>query len=55
VDPEYFDDTLQEEWYMIYLPMILEPVDDERYYHPWLWFVLFKGILSDNRRKFCGN
>ncbi|KAJ6019879.1 hypothetical protein N7499_002989 [Penicillium canescens] len=44
VDPEYFDDALQEEWHMKYLPMILDPMDDEKYYHPWLWFVLSKGI-----------
>ncbi|KAJ5353061.1 hypothetical protein N7452_002035 [Penicillium brevicompactum] len=36
VDPEYFDDAVQEEWYTKYLPMILDPEDDETYYYPWL-------------------
>ncbi|CRL29075.1 unnamed protein product [Penicillium camemberti] len=44
VDPEYFDDAVQEEWYTKYLPVILDPEDDETYYYPWLWFVLSKGI-----------
>ncbi|KKK14603.1 hypothetical protein ARAM_006402 [Aspergillus rambellii] len=34
---ESFDDALQEEWRKKYLPMILDPVDDEEYYNPWLW------------------
>lgn len=44
VDPEYFDDAVQEEWHTKYLPMIMDPVDDDMYYNPWLWFVLSKGI-----------
>ncbi|KAJ5535535.1 hypothetical protein N7527_001789 [Penicillium freii] len=44
VDPEYFDDAVQEEWYTKYLPVILDPEDDETYYYPWLWFALSKGI-----------
>ncbi|KAJ5928402.1 hypothetical protein N7466_007358 [Penicillium verhagenii] len=43
-NPEYFDDDLDEEWNTRYLPTILDPVDDETVYHPWLWFVLSKGI-----------
>lgn len=43
-NPEYFDDDLDEEWNTRYLPTIIDPVDDETVYHPWLWFVLSKGI-----------
>ncbi|KAJ5560396.1 hypothetical protein N7513_002795 [Penicillium frequentans] len=43
-NPEYFDDDLDEEWNTRYLPTIVDPVDDETVYHPWLWFVLSKGI-----------
>ncbi|KAJ5977579.1 hypothetical protein N7501_000921 [Penicillium viridicatum] len=43
-NPEYFDEDLHEEWKTRYLPTILDPVDDETVYHPWLWFVLSKGI-----------
>ncbi|CAI7638212.1 unnamed protein product [Penicillium bialowiezense] len=42
--PKYFDDDLEEEWNTRYLPTILDRVDDETVYHPWLWFVLSKGI-----------
>ncbi|KAJ6180469.1 phosphotransferase family protein [Penicillium mononematosum] len=44
IDPQHFDDATQEEWWTKYLPMILEPVDDEGFYHSWLWFVLSRGI-----------
>ena len=44
LDPKYFNDATQEEWHTKYLPMILDPVDNEMYYHPWLYFVLSKGI-----------
>ncbi|KAF7863226.1 hypothetical protein EAF04_007308 [Stromatinia cepivora] len=44
IDPEDFSDDLQEEWHKEYLPMILDPVDDETCFHPWLYFVLSKGI-----------
>lgn len=43
-NPEYFDEDLDEEWNTRYLPTIMDPVDDETVYHPWLWFVLSKGI-----------
>lgn len=43
-DDPRFDDAAQEEWHTEYLPMILDPVDEEAYYHPWLWFVLSKGF-----------
>ena len=44
LDPEHFNDAMQEEWHTKYLRMILDPVDDETIYHPWLYFVLSKGI-----------
>lgn len=44
LDPECVGDAMQEEWRDKYLPMILDPVDDETYYYPWLYFVLSKGI-----------
>ncbi|KAJ9312228.1 hypothetical protein DTO271D3_7529 [Paecilomyces variotii] len=44
INPKYFDDVMQEEWYTKYLPMILDPVDEERIYHPFVYFVLSKGI-----------
>lgn len=43
-DPEYFNDDLDEQWNMRYLPTIVDPVDDESVYHSWLWFVLSKGF-----------
>lgn len=42
-NPQYFDNDMEEEWNTKYLPTILDPVDDETIYHPWLWFVLSKG------------
>ncbi|KND92440.1 hypothetical protein TOPH_03162 [Tolypocladium ophioglossoides CBS 100239] len=44
LDPKSFSDAMQEEWREKYLPMILDPVDDRSCYHPWLYFVLSKGI-----------
>ena len=44
LDPKVFSDAMQEEWWSRYLPMILDPVDDESCYYPWLRFVLSKGI-----------
>lgn len=44
VDRTYLDDNTQEEWRTTYLPLILDLVHDETYYHPWLYFVLSKGI-----------
>ncbi|OQE31056.1 hypothetical protein PENFLA_c002G09407 [Penicillium flavigenum] len=44
VDPEHFSDATQEGWWTKCLLMILDPVDDEGFYHPWLWFVLSRGI-----------
>ncbi|EAL89363.1 aminoglycoside phosphotransferase family protein [Aspergillus fumigatus Af293] len=44
VNPTHFNDAFQEDWRVKYLPMILDPMDDETYYHPWLYFVLSKGI-----------
>lgn len=44
MNPDYFSETLQEEWWKKYLPMILDSLDDETYYHPFLYFVLSNGI-----------
>ncbi|RAL01363.1 aminoglycoside phosphotransferase family protein [Aspergillus ibericus CBS 121593] len=44
VNPRYFSDAAQDDWRNKYLPMILDSVDDETIYHPWLYFVLSKGI-----------
>ncbi|ROT40434.1 hypothetical protein SODALDRAFT_338227 [Sodiomyces alkalinus F11] len=44
LDPECFSDVMQHEWQQKYLPMMIDPVDDASYYHPWLYFVLSKGI-----------
>lgn len=43
-NPAYFDDDLQEEWNTKYLPLIIDPVDIETYYHPFTWFYLSKGV-----------
>ena len=43
-NPKYFDNDLDEEWKTKYLPTILDTVDNETVYHPWLCFVLSKGI-----------
>ncbi|PNY23272.1 Uncharacterized protein TCAP_06779 [Tolypocladium capitatum] len=45
VIPEPIDPVLQEEWHTKYLSMVLDPVDDETYYHPWLLFHVIKGNL----------
>lgn len=42
--PEHFSDAVEEEWHTKYLPMILDTVDYETIYCPWLYFVLSKGI-----------
>ncbi|KAK1691088.1 phosphotransferase enzyme family protein [Colletotrichum godetiae] len=44
LSPKDFSDVGQEEWRTQYLPTILDPVDDEAYYHHWLNLVLSKGI-----------
>ncbi|OKL59617.1 hypothetical protein UA08_05445 [Talaromyces atroroseus] len=44
LNPELFNDAIQEEWHMKYLPLILDPMDNELIYFPWLYFVLSKGI-----------
>ncbi|EEU34230.1 uncharacterized protein NECHADRAFT_85499 [Fusarium vanettenii 77-13-4] len=37
---EAFTSALQEEWHTTYLPQIMDMVDDESFYHPWLYFML---------------
>jgi hypothetical protein len=44
LNPELFDENLDEEWKTRYLPTIVDPVDDETVYHPWLWFFLSYGF-----------
>lgn len=39
-----FPKEYQEEWRQRYLPLVLDPVDNETYFYPWLYFVLSKGI-----------
>ncbi|KAK2591449.1 hypothetical protein QQS21_010858 [Conoideocrella luteorostrata] len=41
---QYFNGDIQDEWRAKYLPLVLDAVDDETCYHPWLYFVLSKGI-----------
>ena len=40
----FFDKAEAEEWYFKYLPMIIDPVDEEKVYHPFFYFVLSRGI-----------
>lgn len=42
--PKHLSNEVQGEWRMKYLPLILEPVNDEMCYHPWLYFVILWGI-----------
>lgn len=37
---ENFDAARLEEWHTKYLPLVIDPVDEEEYYHPWLFFML---------------
>ncbi|TWU71226.1 hypothetical protein ED733_001117 [Metarhizium rileyi] len=39
-----FNSKIQDEWRATYLPLVLDDVDDETCYYPWLQFVLSKGI-----------
>lgn len=39
-----FNGEIQDEWRAKYLPLVLDEVDDETCYYPWLYFVLSKGI-----------
>lgn len=34
------DLKLQEDWHTRYLPLVIDPVDNELYYYPWLYFML---------------
>lgn len=36
IDRGVFDDAHREEWATHYVPLIMDPVDDEMYYSPWL-------------------
>ncbi|RSL40831.1 hypothetical protein CEP54_016001 [Fusarium duplospermum] len=37
---ETFGSALQEEWHTTYLPEVIDTVDNESFYHPWLYFML---------------
>ncbi|QPH03883.1 hypothetical protein C2857_000295 [Epichloe festucae Fl1] len=39
-----FNGEIQDEWRAKYLPLVLDEVDNETCYYPWLYFVLSKGI-----------
>lgn len=41
---EQFDAKLQEEWHSKYLPLTIDPVDEEGVYHSFTWFFIAKGI-----------
>ncbi|KAL1894959.1 hypothetical protein Cpir12675_003453 [Ceratocystis pirilliformis] len=44
---EEFNPALQEEWNTRYLPEVIDTVDDERFYHPWLeQEVILEGVLT---------
>ncbi|EYE94304.1 aminoglycoside phosphotransferase family protein [Aspergillus ruber CBS 135680] len=42
VNPGYFSDAAIAEWRTKYLPLIVDAVDEEEGYHPWLYFALSK-------------
>ncbi|ORY57203.1 uncharacterized protein BCR38DRAFT_354809 [Pseudomassariella vexata] len=44
LDPKDFDEASQRDWSETYLPLIMDPVDLDAHYHPWLEFVLSKGF-----------
>ncbi|GAT21529.1 phosphotransferase family protein [Aspergillus luchuensis] len=44
MNAEWFCNEFQEEWRNMYLPLILDPVDDETIYYPWVYFVMTKGM-----------
>ncbi|KAI5457755.1 hypothetical protein BGZ63DRAFT_433254 [Mariannaea sp. PMI_226] len=37
---EKFNSALLEEWHTSYVRKVVDTVDDERFYHPWLYFML---------------
>lgn len=37
---EEFTSALSEEWHTVYVPEVIDKVDDESFYHPWLYFML---------------
>ncbi|KAH6645375.1 kinase-like domain-containing protein [Truncatella angustata] len=44
LEPEDFDAASQNAWSERYLPLVVDPVDLEKYYLPWLRFCLSKGF-----------
>lgn len=37
---EHLDAAGNEEWHKTYVPLVIDPVDEEEYDHPWLYFML---------------
>ncbi|RDW93784.1 aminoglycoside phosphotransferase family protein [Aspergillus mulundensis] len=52
-NPKFFSDDLEEEWNTKYLPMILESVDDETVYHPWLCATFSEDAVEHIYRDIC--
>lgn len=44
MNADWFCNKFQDEWRNVYLPLILDPVDDETVYYPWVYFVMTKGM-----------
>jgi len=44
LDSRCISPEVQDEWRVKYLPLIMDVVDEEACYYPWLQFVLSKGI-----------
>lgn len=44
MNAEWFCKEFQDEWRNVYLLLILDPVDDETVYYPWVYFVMTKGM-----------
>ncbi|TQV97344.1 phosphotransferase family protein [Cordyceps javanica] len=44
LDPCCISREVQEEWRFKYLPLVMDVVDEEACYHPWLRFVLSRGF-----------
>ena len=44
LNPKLLSFETQEEWRMKYLPTILEPVEDEKHYHAFVYFSLTRAV-----------
>lgn len=43
IDKGVFDEAHMEEWHTQYLRLVIAPVDNEKYYYPWLFKMLSRG------------